>query len=68
MSKREAKTQYLGEHKIAVRSTLNSLIYEETFYLFTNSYAFLELEENYAKKGGSSGSQTIYLWRKITPT
>ena len=68
MGKQEAKTQYLGEHKIAVRSTLNTLIGEETFHLFTNSYAFLELEENYAKKGGASGSQTIYLWREIVPT
>ena len=58
----------MGEHKIAVRSTLNTLIKEETFHLFTNSYAFLELDENYAKKGGSNGAQTIYLWREIIPT
>ena len=66
--KLEAKTQYLGEHKIAVRSTLNTLIDEETFHIFTNSYAFLELEENYAKKGGSGGAQTMYLWRELIPT
>lgn len=66
--KREAKTQYLGEHQIAIRSTLNTLIEIESFHLFTNNYSFLELEENYAKKGGTNGAQTIYLWRKIKPS
>ena len=65
--KQEPKTQYLGQHEIAIRSTLNTLVGTERFHLFTNHYSFLDLEENYAKKGGTNGAQTIYLWREIIP-
>lgn len=59
------KTTYLGQHKVALRSTAKSLLDSEYYHIFTNNYNFLDLEEKFAERGGAMGTTTLYLWRAI---
>ena len=62
----EAKTKYLGEHSIVMRSTGREHLDTETFHLFVNNYSFLDLETKYGSKGGVDGATTIYMFRELT--
>ena len=61
-------TQYLGEHKVILRSTSKTLLDTEQFHIFTNNYSFLDMEEKFAKQGGADGATSLYLFREIIPS
>lgn len=65
----EAKTVYLGEHKVTSRQTTSkTLLDTEYFHIFKNNYNFLDLEEKFAQRGGADGATSLYLFREILPS
>ena len=62
----EAKTRYLGEHSVTLRSTGKELLDSELFHIFVNNYSFLDLETKYGQRGGADGATTLYLFRELT--
>ena len=60
-------TQYLGEYTVSQRSSMGTKLSQESLHIFANNYSFINLEETYLSRGGSSGAHTLYLWRNIIP-